>query len=100
MKTNWVFLNYLFEPETVLELKGNLLQISSQTTNTQAIFQGISDLNFTIASAVGANKQVQMRARMSKEQYLAKIRSIQDHILKGDCYDSIFVRSFLQSSQC
>jgi para-aminobenzoate synthetase component 1 len=85
---------YFFEPATVLELKGNLLQIHSQTTNTQELFQVISDLDPTIAPALKTEKKVQMQARISKEQYLAKIRSIQNHILKGDCYELNFCQEF------
>jgi para-aminobenzoate synthetase component 1 len=85
---------YFFEPEIVLELKGNLLQIRSQTTNTQELFQVISLLDPTIAPVIKDKKQVQMQARMSKDQYLAKIRSIQEHILKGDCYELNFCQEF------
>jgi len=85
---------YFFEPDTVLDLLGNALQISSQTTNTQEIFQAISHIDPCIAPATKAKKQVQMQARISKEQYLAKIKRIQDHIRKGDCYEINFCQEF------
>jgi para-aminobenzoate synthetase component I len=85
---------YFFVPETVLDLKGNTLQINSHITNTQELFQAISHIDPTIAPANKTQKQVQMQARISKEQYLAKIRSIQEHIRKGDCYELNFCQEF------
>jgi para-aminobenzoate synthetase component I len=85
---------YFFEPETVIDLKGNTLQISSQTTNTQELFQVICHIDLNIAPAIKAEKQVQMQARISKEQYIAKIHSIQEHIRKGDCYELNFCQEF------
>lgn len=85
---------FFFEPETVLELKGHLLQIRSATKPTQELFELIKGIDPAIAPAKMAQNQVQMQARISKEQYLAKIRSIQEHILKGDCYELNFCQEF------
>ncbi len=85
---------YFFEPDTVLELKGNILEINSQTLAAQEVFESISSIDPLMIQSLVHRNPVQMQARMSKEQYLIKIRSIQEHIRKGDCYELNFCQEF------
>ena len=85
---------FFFEPDTVIDLKSNQVQICSHTKNTQALFQAIQEIDPSSDQVFAQGQQLQMQAKMSKEQYLAKIELIQAHIQKGDCYELNFCQEF------
>lgn len=82
---------FFFRPETVLQLSGNQLTISTLQENPKQIFEEICSLPFGPA---GESSHLAIQPRMAKEDYLQKIESIRQHILRGDCYEINFCQEF------
>ncbi|MGC4037086.1 MAG: anthranilate synthase component I family protein [Chitinophagaceae bacterium] len=81
---------YFFEPEILIQLKSNEILIHAE--NAQDIFQAIinTDIrhNSINESAIGVN------AMIPKDEYVAIIEKLRQHILRGDCYEINFCQEF------
>jgi len=82
---------FFFQPETVLQLSGNQLTISTLQENPEQIFEEICSLPF---GPVSESSSLAIEPRMAKEDYLHKIESIRQHIQRGDCYEINFCQEF------
>ncbi|HEY1018962.1 MAG TPA: anthranilate synthase component I family protein [Sediminibacterium sp.] len=82
---------FFFRPETVLQLSGNQLTISTLQENPEQIFEEICSMAF---SPVSKSSRLAIQPRMAKEDYLQKIESIRQHIQRGDCYEINFCQEF------
>lgn len=82
---------FFFRPETVLQLSGDQLTISTLQENPEQIFEEICSLPFGPASE---SSRLAIQPRMAKEDYLQKIESIRQHIQRGDCYEINFCQEF------
>lgn len=82
---------FFYEPETVLELKGQQLTILSLTKNPANIFQEVIDVD---PSSVHTELNINVTQRVNKENYLSDIEKIQSHIQRGDCYELNYCMEF------
>ncbi len=82
---------YFFEPEIVLELRGNELTIHAE--NPQEIFHEI-ELSIRRHSVEGDRLQAEIRSGITKDRYLEIIRKLQGHLHRGDCYEINFCVEF------
>lgn len=82
---------FFFRPETVLQLSGNQLTISTLQENPEQIFEEICSLPL---GSVSESSSLAIQPRMAKEEYLQKIESIRQHIQRGDCYEINFCQEF------
>lgn len=80
---------YFFRPQYVLVLKGTELKIEGP--DADAIYRQILDQ--PVSPAV-AGAPITFGQRMSREGYLEKIRQLQQHIQRGDCYEVNFCHEF------
>jgi para-aminobenzoate synthetase component 1 len=81
-----------YRPETVLQLTGTELVISCLHSNPFQVFDDILAINE--GQPVTGNTSIQTKPRISKEDYLSIIRQLQQHILRGDCYEINFCQEF------
>ena len=81
---------YFFQPAIILELTGNQVSIASATIHPTEIFSAIQKMN--IPEQNGNTLFIQ--PRISKEDYLQKIKTLQQHILLGDCYEVNFCQEY------
>jgi para-aminobenzoate synthetase component 1 len=75
---------YFFAPQIVLEIKENTVIITAE--KPAEIFECISQevpINAPIIN-------IETKPVLSKQEYIKKIRSLQTHILRGDCYEINF----------
>ena len=79
-----------FRPETVIEIKENVAIISS-FIDPDIIFNAI--ISFKNNSTV-AHQPIHIKARLSKHDYIKKVKQLQQHILRGDCYEINFCQEF------
>ena len=82
---------FFFVPEIILILKKESLEIG--------IIKGIPDLIFENINAVSedqeaSNSSPKIKSRFSKDEYLETVKQIQQHILRGDCYEINFCQEF------
>ena len=80
---------YFFEPDTVITINGNEATITA--TNPDAVWQQILAESIT---GKGPQQPVQLQPRLTKEEYLDAIRKLQQHIVRGDCYEINFCQEF------
>jgi para-aminobenzoate synthetase component 1 len=82
---------YFFIPETVVQLRGDSLTITTHEENSEPIFKEILSIDIT-----GQNTWniATIEARISKEQYLQTIHALHAHILRGDCYEINYCQEF------
>ncbi len=81
---------YFFEPSVVLHLNEHELKIDA--SNPAQIFEEIS--NIVIEDGERTGSLVDIRQRLQKEEYLSIIQKLQQHILRGDCYEINFCQEF------
>lgn len=82
---------FLFQPQTVIKINGNLVTISCLQDESFAVFENIQ------ATAIGKNgssEAVHIKPRIAKETYLQTIQKLQQHILRGDCYEINYCMEF------
>ena len=82
---------FFFRPETVLELTHHQLTIHSLTKDPALIYQEIQDCSWSMDHA---SSSLEIQARISKQEYINKIREIRKHIQRGDCYELNFCQEF------
>jgi para-aminobenzoate synthetase component 1 len=80
---------FFFQPEILLRLNGDQLNI--QAANPDNIYQ-------TILSEEIKNDQVRtpivLQQKLTREAYLNKLHRLQQHIVRGDCYEINFCQEF------
>jgi len=78
-----------FEPLHLLHFAENNVTIESQ--NPEDIFQKI--LNSSVFQKI-KSEPLKVKQRISKEEYIDKVRLIRDHIIEGDVYELNFCMEF------
>ena len=82
---------HFFQPEIVVLLSNNQIEIQSLTTSPESIFKDI--VGFRVSDSI-IPSHFTVRPRITKEQYLSIIEQLQRHILRGDCYEINFCQEF------
>ena len=82
---------YFFSPQIVLEIRQNELIISAQSPNT--VFEEINAVS--LSSTSFAPVSIAPQPVLGKDEYIQKIRTLQEHIHRGDCYEINFCQEFL-----
>lgn len=80
---------FFFVPEVVLILTENELTIGA--------FDGHGEVMTAIdraTAAPGRRQSVEIRNRLSKEEYLRRVYRLKEHIQRGDCYEINFCQEF------
>ena len=83
-----------FIPEIVIRLKNNILEIIAD--DPQGIFSAISD----VVCPIELQTHIAIKEHTSKEDYLAVIKKLQEHILLGDCYELNYCQEFYANDAC
>lgn len=83
---------FFFVPEVVVQLHEQTIRIGSLGADPALIYQQI------LAEELPVLKPVQpvltIHQRLKREEYLQIIRDLQQHILRGDCYEINFCQEF------
>jgi len=83
---------FLFKPNVVLCLKNEQLSIHSIKKNPQQIFDEIT--NETAFNSSTATENILLNTALSKNEYLSAVKKLQQHILRGDCYEINYCQEF------
>jgi para-aminobenzoate synthetase component 1 len=75
---------YFFVPEYVFQLNEKELSIGSLKDNHAQVFK---EIRKQPVESLHQKNKIHIQERVSKKEYLKKIKSIQQHILRGDCYE-------------
>lgn len=84
-----------FVPETIFIVSRENVQIGSFSGNPSSqIFEDICAINHEEQYSVKADLQ----SRFSKQEYLQTIKKLQQHIVKGNCYEICFCQEFFSQN--
>jgi para-aminobenzoate synthetase component I len=81
---------YFFVPKYVLQLNEKELSVGSLENDHAEVYQQIIE---TVIEAEIV-PSVQVKERMNHEEYIHSIKKIQQHILRGDCYELNYCMEF------
>jgi para-aminobenzoate synthetase component 1 len=94
---------YFFRPETVLQLKEKQLIISSLHENPEEIYTQLLQQPTNNKSQTTTDHRPkppnQIGSRISKQQYIATIQKLLQHIARGDCYEINFCQEFFAENK-
>ncbi|WP_240347863.1 anthranilate synthase component I family protein [Longitalea arenae] len=85
-----------FIPEVLLQLSEDALLIGTFGGRHETVFQAICAIEPFEAMAQALTTPI--NNRISKADYLETIRQLQQHILRGDCYEINFCQEFFATS--
>ena len=80
---------FFFEPQILIKVSGNEMHINA--SDPDAIFDSIVK---TSPEVNGENSVNSIHSRMTKEEYTSTIKKLQQHILRGDCYEINYCQEF------
>lgn len=82
---------YFFVPEFVFILSKDSITIGAdKAVNTQAVFNAIA----SIIPIEKSFPKPALKSNFPKEEYLETVTKLQQHILRGDCYEICFCQEF------
>lgn len=81
-----------FVPEVILQLSEQELLIGAFDARHESIFHEICNMN--VPAAPAQHLTTPISNRISKEEYIRIIQQLQQHILRGDCYEINFCQEF------
>ena len=82
---------FFFVPETVIQLKEGSIRIGCLSTDPAAVFTDITRATIESPPKTAA---VPLQPVISRQEYLDTVRALQQHILRGDCYEINFCQEF------
>jgi para-aminobenzoate synthetase component I len=83
---------FFFVPFIVIELRADSARIGTLDDSANEVWNEI--LNTELVVARPSMEKVSVQQRFSKEDYLATVNKLRDHILRGDCYEINFCQEF------
>lgn len=81
---------FLFVPEIVFILQKDELTIGTMQGDADALLDEINQQQIPSHHLQGVN----VKPRISKEEYIENIKKIQQHILRGECYEINYCQEF------
>ncbi len=92
---------FFFVPEILVELRPDSIRIGSFRQDQDSIWQQIRQTNTadppstpTNPSSIPALSPPTFTPRFTRDEYLATVTVLQQHILRGDCYEINFCQEF------
>ncbi|MEO7266128.1 MAG: anthranilate synthase component I family protein [Ferruginibacter sp.] len=82
---------HFFEPEFILRVKNNIVEILSHHMPCEKIFNLVNDSK-VVVEKIFVNPVIQQG--MSKDKYLQTIETLRSHIQRGDCYEINYCQEF------
>ena len=81
---------YFFEPEIIIRIHENEMIIEGE--DPDRIYWEI--MNTSIFNEQEITGEIVIRQQLGKEEYISVIKKLQQHILRGDCYEINFCQEF------
>jgi len=81
---------FFYQPEIIIRVAANQLHIESCSIDPEKIWEDIQAEKIVSSIPV----PVQMQPVFSKKDYICTIQQLQQHILRGDCYEINFCQEF------
>ncbi len=85
---------FFFQPKKLFLIKGNQLEMQYLNMCDDEIEEDFEDIRLQIANIRYQISDIEIKQRISKENYLKKVSKILDHIHRGDIYEANFCMEF------
>jgi para-aminobenzoate synthetase component 1 len=90
---------FFFQPEIVVELTATAMRIGTIGSSALSVYNEIMDIRCSgikneTRPDTGLHKGIAIRERYTRDEYLATINLLKQHILRGDCYEINFCQEF------
>ncbi|MDX1326400.1 MAG: anthranilate synthase component I family protein [Arenibacter sp.] len=88
---------FFFQPKKIIFLKGNLVSFHYLNMVDEEIEEDFKDLNSSSTTYLQkrhSQSTVSIKHRISKEDYYANVKSMLNHIHRGDIYEANFCQEF------
>lgn len=82
---------FFFEPETIIKLSANKIEVLKSNKPFEAI---IDEIEKTEIHHFEKSISLQIQPSINKDQYVAAIKKLKEHIKRGDCYEINFCQKF------
>lgn len=82
---------FFYVPEVVIQLGENEMSISCVGREPAGVFEEITSVE---VRPHGGVSNINIQSRFNKHEYLQVIHALQQHILRGDCYEINFCQEF------
>ena len=83
---------FFFEPAILIRI--NEEQMTIEAHEPEKIFNEINNVSLKPLAEEGKLNEVIIKNRIEQEEYISIIRQLQQHILRGDCYEINFCQEF------
>lgn len=86
---------YFFQPKKIIYIQGNTITfkyLHEYSSQIETDYQEI--LNHKIQNSIFENKNIHIKSRIDKKNYLKKVQTVLDHIHRGDIYEANFCQEF------
>ena len=81
---------FFFEPEIVVKISADTISIEAD--DPDAVFAAIQQT--AIEKETAPATTISIQSRLSKDKYVEVIKKLQQHILRGDCYEINYCQEF------
>lgn len=85
---------FFFQPKKIFLLKGNQLEIQYLAMCDDEIEDDYSEITELESQPYITLSEVEVKQRISKENYISKVNSVLEHIHRGDIYEANFCMEF------
>jgi len=83
---------HFFVPEIIIELDRTHIRIGLSGSEHEQVFEHIMQTSPLPASS--DKKNISIKKRFTREEYIITVESLRNHILRGDCYEINFCQEF------
>lgn len=85
---------YFFQPKKLFLIKGNQLEIQYLNMCDDEVEDDFEEISNQCSEGSVQYSEVEIKQRISKENYLAKVSNLLEHIHRGDIYEANFCMEF------
>ena len=85
---------FFFQPKKIFLLKGNNLEIQYLNMCGDEVEEDFKEISLQVSDSGEQISEIEIKQRISKENYLEKASKILEHIHRGDIYEANFCMEF------
>ncbi|MDN3672449.1 anthranilate synthase component I family protein [Flavobacterium branchiarum] len=85
---------FFFQPKKIFLLKGNQLEIQYLSMCDDEVEDDYNEIATLETQSYVSLNELEIKQRISKEDYIAKVNSVLEHIHRGDLYEANFCMEF------
>lgn len=85
---------FFFQPKKIFLLKGNQVEIKYLNMCDDEVEEDFEEITISSSTENIQNPKLEIEQRISKENYISKVKAMLEHIHRGDIYEANFCMEF------